>query len=571
MAKSIVLSSGAFSGLDQRAGSSAGIKSLPFIVNFSLDERGALKKRNGYRVVDTIGGGAPVTALWYGRLEGKDVSFAVSGGGIFARRSDEEKYRIIGMTGLTPKEFITFGDRVYCLSEDLYRCFEDRMETVTGYIPLVATACTPIGEGTAYEQPNLLNSKRRLRYNADGVSVTYKLPEKEFVRIVSVSVGGESLDEDGYSPDFTNGAVEFGVAPPEGINNVEVCYEVAKNTAFKRLITDCKYACVFENRLFVFGNPHYPDRIYRSELADGIPSCEYFTETGYHAFEKSVTALIPCYNRLLIFFEDCACFTYAELKTDSLGAAFTSFPVYELHSSKGCIISGIGCSFDNTPVTLCRDGLNKWVSTAIADERSARVFSERAFKFITEVLWSGHNLNLFNRKAKSELWFCTSLGTLIYNYLLDCFYIYDLSDVYSICEYGSELWLGMKDGRVCHFAESSVKDGNKTVTAKLETPYCSFNAPYELKSLNAANICFYGKEPARADVTLTRGNQSERQEAVTFSLGAMEEEGLRRVRKRLHLKRFFSCKLRLSTDSDRISITELQLFAKQLGGGIRIN
>jgi len=572
VAKHVVISSGAFSGLDQRAGSSVGIKSLPHIVNFSVDEGGALRKRNGYEVVDRIKEDTPVTALWRGKLEGKELSFAVIGGGIYALGDKDKSYRLIGQTGLMPEEFTPFGNGIYCLAEELFRCFDDRIETVEGYVPLVATACTPAGQRTVYEQPNLLSAKRRVRYNADGISVTYSLPEKDFIGIVSVSVDGEVLDSSKYTPFFESGAVDLAEPPKKGINNVEICYEVKPNYKLKRLITGCKYATVFENRLFVFGNPNYPDRVYHSELADGIPSCEYFTETGYHAFEKEVTALIPCYNRLLIFFEDSACFTFAELKTNSVGESFTSFPVYELHGSKGCIISGIGCSFDNTPVTLCKDGLNKWVSTAIADERSAVVFSERAFKFVTEVLWQHKKLKLYNRRSHSELWFCTNLGTLIYNYALDCFYFYDLCDIYSLHEYGRDLWLGLEDGRVCRFNEESVLDGDKPIVAKLETPYCSFGAPYELKSLYGVNICFYGKNAVKAKVSITRGNLSEKQkDAATVQLGEIEEDGFRRVKKRLHLKRFYSCKLQLSTEAEQVRVTEIQLFAKQLGGGIRVN
>lgn len=572
VAKQVVVSSGAFSGLDQRAGSSVGIKSLPHIVNFCVDESGALRKRNGYEVVDKIIEGTPVTALWRGKLDGKELSFSVAGGGIYALGEGDSRYRLIGQTGLMPESFITFGDGIYFLAEELFRCFEDDIETVKGYVPLIATACTPAGQGTAYEQPNLLSPGRRVKYNADGISITYSLPEKDFTKIISVSVDGEVLDPSKYTPFYESGAVDLAEPPKEGVNNVEICYEVKLNTKLKRLITDCKYATVFENRLFVFGNPDYPDRIYHSELADGIPSCEYFTETGYHAFEKEVTALIPCFNRLLIFFDDCACFTFAELKTDSTGESFTSFPVYELHGSKGCVIKGIGCSFDNTPVTLCKDGLNKWVSTAIADERSAVVFSERAFKFVTEVLWQHKKLKLYNRRSCSELWFCTNLGTLIYNYALDCFYFYDLCNVYSLHEHGKDLWLGLEDGSVCRFNEDSLTDGGRPITAALETPYCSFGIPYELKSLYGVNICFYGKNAVDAELSVVRGNLSEKQKnTAEVKLCEMEEEGFRRVKKRLHLKRFFSCRLQLSTQAEQVRITEIQLFAKQLGGGIRVN
>jgi len=334
----------------------------------------------------------------------------------------------------------------------------------------------------------------------------------------------------------------------------------------------CLFLAVIIILLNLFGILNLTDRQIMNDFAARLSSCSEEIERDCDELAACAISFSGQLEKLIQDYLTEENITFAELKTNSVGESFTSFPVYELHGSKGCIISGIGCSFDNTPVTLCKDGLNKWVSTAIADERSAVVFSERAFKFVTEVLWQHKKLKLYNRRSHSELWFCTNLGTLIYNYALDCFYFYDLCDIYSLHEYGRDLWLGLEDGRVCRFNEESVLDGDKPIVAKLETPYCSFGAPYELKSLYGVNICFYGKNAVKAKVSITRGNLSEKQkDAATVQLGEIEEDGFRRVKKRLHLKRFYSCKLQLSTEAEQVRVTEIQLFAKQLGGGIRVN
>lgn len=572
MAKSIILSCGGFTGLDERAGSSAGIKALPRVVNFYVDESGALRKRNGYGVIGTVVGDRDVNAVWHGVLNKKPVTFAACDFDIYRLTEDELNFKLIGQTHNGPKRFFKFGEELYCLGQGLFKITEDKIENVEGYVPLVVTACTPGGIGTVYEQPNMLSDKRRVKFNADGVSITYTLPEKDLTEIVWAKVNGEFLEKSLYTTFFESGAIDFSTPPPEGINNVEVCYAVKENRDLKSLITACRYSAVFENRLFVFGNPAFPDRIYHSELADGLPSAEYFTETAYHAFDKTVTALVPCYNRLLIFFEDSACFTYASLTTDTLGAVYTSFPVYELHGSKGCVLQGVGCAFENTPVTLCRDGLNKWVSTAIADERSAVTFSHRAFRFINNALRHPEHLLLYNRKAKDELWFCSDVGTLIYNYALDCFYIYDLCDIRSMYEDGKDLWLGMTGGRVCLFTEDCVYDGDVPIKAEFESSFCSFGSPYTLKSLNGISLGFCGNHPLNAHVSLKRGNDTENQkEVLTLSLPSLKEDGYRRVKRRLHMKRFFSCKIGFDTEDDFVTVKDLHLFAKELTGGIRIN
>lgn len=533
MAKNFVLSSGGFNGLDQRAGSSVNIKSFPYMQNFFVNESGALEKRNGYTVVDTVEEGKPVSAICRGELQLMPATFAAANKRVYIRFDGEKRFKPLGETRFTPPQFLPFGKDVYCLGGGLYKCLTDRLEAVEGYIPLVATGCGPNGDGTVYERPNMLTAKRRVRYSADGTSLTYALPEAEIERIISVTVNGaECTDYTGY---IENGSVEFSSPPAKGHNNIEVCYEARGNERLREIITNCKYGVVFESRLFVFGNPDYPDRMYHTELADGLPSAEYFTEAGYHSFDKNVTALIPCFNRLLIFFNDSACFTYAELKADSLGGTFTSFPVYDLHSSKGSLMAGIGCAFENTPVTLCRDGLNKWVSTAIADERSAVAFSQRAYGFITNALYEQKPIFMYNRKTASELWVCTENGTLIYNYGLDCFYMYDIKGIYSLCEQENALWLGMDDGRICLFSTKYKDDNGTPITARFETPFCSFGAPYDLKSINGAAICFEGENAVDAELSLTRGNISERQDpAIKITLPQLENTALRRVKTRLH-------------------------------------
>ena len=572
MAKRTVISSGAFTGLDQRAGSSAGISSLPHVLNFRVDESGALEKRNGYGLIGTVESGKPVSAVWHGEIGGNDLTLAACNYGIYGMTDKDLNFRLLGQTTANPRAFFSFGESVYCLGGSLFKCSSEGLEEVEGYTPLVATACTAAGEGTVYERPNILSNKRRVRFNGDGASITYLLPEKEITEIIWARVNGDELDKSKFVLISETNSIEFQEPPSEGINNVEVCYAVAVNHALKHVITGCRYGVVFESRLFVFGNPLYPDRLYHSELADGLPSPEYFTETGYHAFDKNINALIPCFNRLLIFFEDSACFTYAMLATDTLGAAYTSFPVYELHGSKGCILPGIGCAFENTPVTLCRDGLNKWVSTAIADERSAVLFSHRAFRFIEKALLHPESIFLYNRKATDELWFCSSLGVLIYNYRLDCFYVYGLYDISSVHEHGNDLWFGTEDGRVCLFTEDCYMDGDVPIRAELETPFCSFGAPYSIKSLSGMSVGFYGRHPVEARVCVKRGNLTEkREDAALINLPPLEEEGYRRVKNRLSLKRFFSCKIALSTESNFITVKDLHLFIKQSDGGLRIN
>ncbi len=572
MAKRFVLSTGGFTGLDERAGSSTTIKSLPKLVNMRVNESGALEKRCGFGLLCRIANDTPITAIWQGDINGQACILAACGNAIYISVDEGASFNKLADTKESVKSFIPFGGKVYCLGGGLYCCTNERAFEVEGYVPTVATSCSMGGKGTALEPPNMLNPKRRVLYNGDGINVTLSMPEKNIASVDSLYLNGKPLDPELYLVEGNSGIIEFDTPPEDGLNNIEIYYSIKNNDSAKEIISGFRYAVAFENRLFLYGNPEYPDRVYHSEMADGIPSCEYFSELGYHAFDKDITSLIPCYNRLLVFSEDSACFMFAELKTDSLGNTYTSFPVYELHSSKGNIALGLGCSVENTPITICRDGLNRWVSTAIADERSAKVFSERAFKFMAGIDKSYTNTLLFNRKASSELWLCTSNGTLIYNYALDCFYIYSLTNVRALYEVGSDLLLGTSDGEVCLFSKRYDNDAHGAIVAEFETPYCTFGAPYSVKSLYSVSVSLEGQDELYADLLLYRGNQNYTgMTIVNITLPTIPEKGFRKIQKRVNLKRFFSAKLKFTTESNNIAVTDLHLFGKQHDGAIRIN
>lgn len=571
MAKHFTLNVESFKGLDERAGSSTGIASLPKLLNMRVTESGGLEKRCGYKVLSTLEKGHAVTAIWKGQINGNVCILAACENAVFISKDGGTQFEKLTETRETVRRFIYFGGAVYCLGGGLYRCTDESAYEVEGYIPTVVTSCSFKGAGTSLEAPNMLTEKRRAFYNGDGTSDILYLPESDIATIDAVYLYGKVLSADKYRFIQGESVVEFTTAPAKGINNIEIHYSVKDNEEAREIISACRYGVVFENRLFLYGNPKYPDRIYRSELADGMPCCEYFSELAYHALEKTVTSIIPCYNRLLIYSEDSACFSFAELQTDSLGNTYTSFPVYELHSSKGNIGMGIGCSVENTPVTVCRDGLNRWVSTAIADERSAVVFSQRALKFMIGIT-SYDNVLLFNRKAVSELWLCTENGTLVYNYALDCFYNYSLGRIRAAYEWGDELLFGTDDGRICIFSKQYTTDGDTPITAEFETPFCTFGAPFSVKSLYGLTMSFEGTDELYADVLLYRGNANYGGiQNINLSLPAIKYDGCRRVYKRMSLKRFYSAKLHFTTECERITLTGIYLFGKQHDGAIRLN
>jgi len=93
-----------------------------------------------------------------------------------------------------------------------------------------------------------------------------------------------------------------------------------------------------------------------------------------------------------------------------------------------------------------------------------------------------------------------------------------------------------------------------------------------LKNLNGAGLSVESGGELLGNLRVQRGNLTEEQAlSERFVLPAMEQDGCRLVRCRLHLKRFYSCKLVFYTYSPKLCITELCLFGKQLTGFTRNN
>lgn len=565
MSKEFALSKNTFGGIDQRAGCSTSFDLMPELCNFFIDERGALKKRNGYRRLTGESGEMTASKLWN------------VGGSVFMTVGNE-LYKLVdgefinlGGTTIGAHSVLGFADKIYALAGNFYTIDGNTLAPEFGYVPLVLTACAPNGAGTVLESPNMLNNRRRVRFNGDGNSCTYVLPEKNLNAVISVTLNGETAEE-GYTAALKEGTVTFDTAPADGINNVEICYAARNNPTTHKMIVECRYGLVFENRLFLYGNPSYPNYLFHSAVADGIPCGEYFTETDYHIFDEPVISLSSCFNRIIVFLKNSAFYSYSQLNVDSKGNARTTFPVYELNSSKGSLIEGNAVSYGNMPVTLCEDGLNRWTSTEIADERTASVFSHRVYGYMDKAKSEIKDLRIMNRKSRSELWLILSEGVLIYNYGLDLFYFYDIGGIRAVCEYEDGIVFSLKDGGTYLFTEGESTDDGKLIKATFSTPFCTFSSPHKLKSLNCVGLTVESGKAFVGDLTVKRGNLSESNQLNgRLFLSEIAHDACRRIKARLPLKRFYSCKITLSTCSDGVYISGLYLFGKELDGNLRNN
>lgn len=494
-----------FEGLDQRKKFSEDPRYSPDMCNFTVCEDGTIKKRAGSRLVDSDVNGS-VYRIWSGYLNGEVYFIVCAGTRIYRYFPDTDTLTTINVTAGECKHIFAFGNALFFLCDSGYFKYTKGIYSAhTPYIPLVAISSLADGSGTAFEKPNMLTGKKRQQFSADGSSVKYALAEKSIDKVLWVKINGSSVTE--WTADTENGTVTFTKAPEKGLNNLEICWEKA-STSKTSMIFNCTRSMNFggntDTRVFLYGNPNYPNYRFYSELADGLPSAEYFPETNYTVIGNStITDMVQQYDRQLIFTEDRAYYSYCEIRTDALGNYYPSFPVYNLNFEKGNLIKGSNAVIDNTPVTLSDDGLNRWVSTTVQDERNAVCFSQPITNTVKRILAGGHadECCIYDRQSTSELYFSTPFGLYIYNYSAGIWYRYDQINAVQICEVKGKLFWLNDLNELYYYSDELTDDQYGPITAYWCSPTGKFGASGRRFDLTAVTVEADGGEGT--DITVT--------------------------------------------------------------------
>lgn len=228
--------------------------------DYRITDDGGLKVRGGFKHMFGHMSGTIQNAVRYmasGIVQGVEMIIALSGDKVYAIDTPENfDYEEIGTLSTSEGNACVFffGGNAYILDGNKYYRYDRVTFTeVDGYIPTVMIAAAPDGSGTTYEQINKLTTKRKARYNADGASTDYLIPEVGVVEILSVVVDGVEMTPTtdytvAQSPGWnTRGVIKFVTAPNSGVNNIEVLYAISP--------AQCRwYSGVFlDNGVYNFG------------------------------------------------------------------------------------------------------------------------------------------------------------------------------------------------------------------------------------------------------------------------------------------------------------------------------
>lgn len=405
-----------------------------------------------------------------------------------------EGYTFPGMNECASTSFI-FNNRLYILDGRSYLVYDgETLENVSNnaYIPTAYINAVPGGEnadaGTEYEQRNLMQPLFKQTFVGDGATTVFSLNYKLLDAITEVKKDGVVTTA---TTDPVGGTVIFITAPGAGAL-VEVTMRKTIDTVSgitgKSVVSDaatiiagCTIASVFDNRIFLSGNPKYPNHVFWSGInKTGYSDPTYFGELNYvqdGVGMSPITGMIPLADTLMVLKND----------TQQDGSVYYHTPtktgedlIPKIYPSvKG--LNGTGClgacmNFLDDPVFVSRMGLEAIGQLSVRYERAmehrsslidAKLMNIDLSHAVLEV-WNGYLCLLCDGKifmADSKQRYAHETGVMQYEW----FYLEDIA-IYDgqYTEYIFSSQLGTLEGKQIYIAECPICDDGMKADIPIE-------------------------------------------------------------------------------------------------------
>lgn len=256
-----------------------------------------------------------ISSKWYLYHVGKDIYLRANNSSGFTKIYDDANQHLSKAWQFDKKLYILDGKNIYS-----YAAGDETVNPIgeeNGYIPILSIAKDPSGGGISYEPLNMLQPGFYELFQGKADVVKYQL---SFGNLDATTCKAWVLNNNGgwtekiENIDFTvnrgAGYITFntapGVSPLTGEDNVKIlAYRTV--AGYKERITNCTIGALFgvggaEDRLFLSGNPEYPNWDFYSEQYN--PS--YFPDTGYSALGSEASAIVgyAIVNNYLAAFKD---------------------------------------------------------------------------------------------------------------------------------------------------------------------------------------------------------------------------------------------------------------------------
>lgn len=393
-----------------------------------------------------------------------------------------------------------FGGKLYILDGMNFWVYEN--ETLKkaeddAYVPTTRISASPNGGGGSfYQSVNLISPYRKNSFVSDGISTVYCLDGTNLDdETPKVYVDGKSVTL-GFVFDCVNGTVTFDSAPlkaSDGADNVVIEFKDTV-TEYAQRINKCTVACVFDNRVFLSGNPDYAGVVFHSELENAT----YFADERYYDAANDgvpVRVLAPSKDKLICIKQDSAYGTKVFWHTPSLDYEMGKiYPVSSTNIALGA--KGVGITFADDMVYMSNlgleaisinsDNVHLYHRSSFVD---AKMINEENYENAVMTVWNNYLLILIDSKiyladSKQKTYFDMSYE---YEwYLWDNIGVYDEQDVFHKATYiqntGKNLIFGCDNGELCIFGASN--DNGRAIVSYWCTPQDIFKDLSHVKTVH---------------------------------------------------------------------------------------
>lgn len=483
------------------------INKSPNAVNMIRDVPGKVRKRMGYKIVKTYAG---KKINGYHTRKGDAFALIHAGTNIYKSSDDTIMYSAANDAISHSWEFddylyILDGKKMLVYDGSTISVVENGSDT---YIPTLSIAKLPAGGGQEYEPINLLCSAFKEEFQGDGTSTAYQMSleglDATTVKAWIMDANGEwqpKTEGTHFSVDRINGVINWDAPPPTpdltGEDNVRIqAYRTDPNYASQ--INKCTFGTRFGvngafDRLFVSGNPDYPNADWYSEQWD--PS--YFPDLSYSRLGSSKSAIVGysiISNYLAAHKDEMERDLSIVLREGDLVDDKPSFKIINTLQGAGAIAQNSFAYLCTEPIFLTRSGLYAVTAQDITGEKYAQ---SRSF-YLNGKLTQENMIDLKNSYAciYKDMYLLSVAGNRLY--ILDGIQPMrtDKSEPYATRQYAgfycvdiparimweadNKLFFGTADGKICEFytdKDSLSSYADQTGATTYKEIFCQWDTP----------------------------------------------------------------------------------------------
>jgi hypothetical protein len=479
----------------------------PDLLNMILDQQGRLDKRTGYaRVFTSPLGTGRVNGLYtFKKSSGTKVNLLAYGTELYTwDAAGSAPVQIYTGKADAVTRFFTFGNYCYIMDGTFFLRYDGTtvvpVESVA-YVPTLTLGRAPAGGGTPFENFNLLGAGFKDSFSGDGTTKTYQLSLTNLdATAVTATVGGVAkVETTDFTVNRTTGVVTFTVAPGTGVANNVVITAYKTQAGYPDRVKKCTgfeiYGGTNDTRVFLFGNPAYPNVLRRCGLQDPTYWPELaFANVGSDA--GKITRLAKQFSRCNIIKEptpnDTTIYSMS-FQLDNNGVA--TFPIIPLNSSVGCSAPDSLQLIENVPMFISPQGVYGIVGSNVSDERNVQRISDP----VSRSLLAETGLeNTVSVDFGNKYFLAVNGNCYVYDYKNQSWYIWNNIPATCFLEVDGVLYFGAA-GMVYRFTPDYVDDG-APIVAYWKSKVFSFGDDEHLKMVEKVFFSLNPSVAASADL-----------------------------------------------------------------------